>query len=469
MLENFLGFEDFRAGLRTYMREFAESNARGTDLWRHLQAASQQPVNQIMESWILQSGYPYITVNLETFNDHLQLHLRQERFFSKPQTSKDNEQVWQVPMVIRFADNEGVHLMRHVLHGAIETVTLQVAGDLRWCYINADEIGFYRQHLNAALLTKILANLEQLNPSEQMGLLADQWALTRSGHQNIAKFLDVLNALAAKSDNYNLLFDIVEYLRTLERMVEDIGNAAVIDRFRGWVTNLFKDLLEALGFEPRPGEATEISQQRISVIEAMARLARQPETVAQVRAWAEREAADPRSVDPNLAAMFVAVNAQFGDAAVFKQHVNIYQERKASGAPPQEVSRYLYSFPAFRAPELVTQTLSLLDEGIAPKEALGPLLGRMLNARHSQVAAWEYLKTNWSTIKELGLGGPELIKGAGQLSFSMRADLVEFCEAQVKGVADMAYAQAVETMDLLAEFHSRIKDDLIEWLNHVNR
>jgi hypothetical protein len=33
----------------------------------------------------------------------------------------------------------------------------------------------------------------------------------------------------------------------------------------------------------------------------------------------------------------------------------------------------------------------------------------------------------------------------------------------------MAYAQAVETMDLLAEFHSRIKDDLIEWLNHVNR
>jgi hypothetical protein len=154
---------------------------------------------------------------------------------------------------------------------------------------------------------------------------------------------------------------------------------------------------------------------------------------------------------------------------VFKQHVNIYQERKASGAPPQEVSRYLYSFPAFRAPELVTQTLSLLDEGIAPKEALGPLLGRMLNARHSQVAAWEYLKTNWSTIKELGLGGPELIKGAGQLSFSMRADLVEFCEAQVKGVADMAYAQAVETMDLLAEFHSRIKDDLIEWLNHVNR
>ena len=66
MLENFLGFENFRAGLRTYMREFAERNARGADLWRHLQAASQQPVAQIVESWILQSGYPVVTVNLVT-------------------------------------------------------------------------------------------------------------------------------------------------------------------------------------------------------------------------------------------------------------------------------------------------------------------------------------------------------------------------------------------------------------------
>ncbi len=467
MLENFLGSENFRGGLRTYMREFAERNARGADLWRHLQAASQQPVTQIMESWILQGGYPCVRVNLETTQGQTRLHLQQGRFFSNPQTSKDNQQLWLIPLAIRYADDAGVHVARHVLNSADETLTLQAAGDLRWCYANADEIGFYRQHLNASALTKILANLEQLNPSEQMGLLGDQWALTRAGHQNIAQFLDVLTALASRSDNYSLLFEMVEHLHTLERMVEDTGNAAAVDNFRGWVTGLFQDRLETLGFEPRPGEATDVSQQRVSAVNAMTKLARHPAAVAQARALAEREAADPHSVDPNLALTLVAVNAQFGDAAVFKKHVSIYQERKAKSAPPQEVNSYLYGFASFRAPELVTQTLSLLDEGIAPKEALGPLLGRMLDARHSQLAAWEYLKTNWPTIKEMGLGMSELIKDAGQLPYTLRADLVEFCEANAKGEADMAYAQALETMDLLAEFQARTKDDLIQWLDNA--
>src|SRR6185437_16837769 len=54
MVHDFLGDEAFRAGLRTYMAEFAEGNATGADLWRHLQQASQQPVSTMMETWILQ-------------------------------------------------------------------------------------------------------------------------------------------------------------------------------------------------------------------------------------------------------------------------------------------------------------------------------------------------------------------------------------------------------------------------------
>ena len=93
----------------------------------------------------------------------------------------------------------------------------------------------------------------------------------------------------------------------------------------------------------------------------------------------------------------------------------------------------------------------------------------MLDARHSQVAAWEYLKTNWATIKEMGMGMPGLIKGAGQLPSSLRGDLAAFYEANAKGIADMAYAQAVETMDLLAEFQARTKNDLVQWLSHARQ
>ncbi len=467
MLENFLGSDAFRNGLRTYMQEFAERNARGADLWRHLQAASHQPVTQIMESWILQGGYPCVTVTLENLNGQEQLQVSQKRFFTSPQAPRDNRQLWQVPLVVRYADDLGIHEVRHVLAEATGILTLPVNGDLLWCYPNNDQVGFYRQNLAGTLLNKILSHLDQLTPSEQMGLLGDQWALTRSGHQSITQFLEVLGAMASQSDNYNLLFEIVDHLHTLEQMVEDIGNASVLDQFRQWVRSMFEKRLKALGFEPRSDESVEVSQQRISVINAMTSLARDSEAVAQAQVLAERETKDPQSVDPNLAAMIVAVNAQFGDGELFKKHVDIYQARKANGAPPQTVTRYVYSFPSFRAPELVTQTLSLLDEGIAPKEALVPILGRMLTARHSQPIAWEYFKNNWSTIKEIGMGASGLIKAAGELPYSMRNDFVEFCEANVKGMADMSYAQALETMDLLAEFQTRTKDELITWLNNA--
>ena len=221
-----------------------------------------------------------------------------------------------------------------------------------------------------------------------------------------------------------------------------------------------------MGYEPRPDETMDISQQRISSINAMTTLAHDPEAIAQARILAGREAADFKSVDANLAGPLVYINAQFGDAEMFKKHVDIYQNRKANSAPPQTINRYLYSFAQFRAAEQVTQTLSLFDEGITPKEALGPVLDQMFEARHSQLAAWEYLKANWPAIKEMGFGMTELIKSAGQLPYSMRGDVVSFCEANVKGEADIAYAQALETMDLLAEFRARIKDDLIDWLNN---
>jgi hypothetical protein len=32
----------------------------------------------------------------------------------------------------------------------------------------------------------------------------------------------------------------------------------------------------------------------------------------------------------------------------------------------------------------------------------------------------------------------------------------------------MSYAQALETMDLLAEFQDRIKNDLVAWLNNAS-
>ncbi len=464
MLENFLGEDDFRAGIRTYMKEFAESNATGADLWRHLQAASDRPVQGIMESWIMQPGYPVVSVSVEGNGGSTQLQLSQQRFFSAPNMSNGQHQTWHVPLVVRYEDNTGVHEARHLLDSAQMSLPIEVNGELKWCYANADEIGFYRQNPDEAVLTGLLANLDKLLPTERSGLLSDQWALVRNGTHSMSRFLDVLSALSSARD-YSVLGNVVGRLHAIETMLEGIGDQEALQKFRVWVNNAFQGQLAELGYEPKEGESQNDIQRRVSLIDALATLAENPDAIEQAEQKADQEAANPASVDPNLAGLFVSAAAQYGDSDRFDKYVKIYEQRQASGSSPQERNRYLNSFVEFRPPELVSRTLGLMDQGVIAQEAIGPVLRQMLPMPHAQLQAWDYMKAHWRELNDkLGdqwISG--LVKGTGQLPANKRDDLASFYDKNLNGVAEMSYAQALETLDQLAEFKERTKSDLVGW------
>src|SRR4029077_12062915 len=126
-----------------------------------------------------------------------------------------------------------------------------------------------------------------------------------------------------------------------------------------------------------------------------------PEAIRQATTWADREAENPASVSADLAGLFVAAAAQYGDRARFDRYVQIYKTRRDGAASPQESNRYLYSFPEFEAPELVDATLGLLDDGTVPQEAIGRVLRVMLSLPHAKVAAWTYMKSHWAKIRTL--------------------------------------------------------------------
>ncbi|XP_066504825.1 aminopeptidase Ey-like [Hoplias malabaricus] len=59
--------------LKTYLNTFAYNNAVGSDLWNHLQAAADAngtvlpvAIREIMDCWVLQMGFPVVTVNTRT-------------------------------------------------------------------------------------------------------------------------------------------------------------------------------------------------------------------------------------------------------------------------------------------------------------------------------------------------------------------------------------------------------------------
>ena len=62
MLEQWLGAERFRDGIRRYLGKHAYGNTETHDLWDALEEETGEPVRRVMDAWIFQPGYPAISV-----------------------------------------------------------------------------------------------------------------------------------------------------------------------------------------------------------------------------------------------------------------------------------------------------------------------------------------------------------------------------------------------------------------------
>ena len=65
MLEQYLGADGFRAGIRRYLKAREYGNAETTDLWDAIEEATGEPVRRIMDTWIFQGGHPIVSVSAD--------------------------------------------------------------------------------------------------------------------------------------------------------------------------------------------------------------------------------------------------------------------------------------------------------------------------------------------------------------------------------------------------------------------
>ena len=95
MLESYLGEEDFRAGIRSYMQAHKFSNSTTADLWNALGEASKKPVGALAASWTEQPGLPLVSVSAGKSG----LTTSQERFTVHQKNPKPLE--WKIPIAWR--------------------------------------------------------------------------------------------------------------------------------------------------------------------------------------------------------------------------------------------------------------------------------------------------------------------------------------------------------------------------------
>ncbi len=468
MIEDFLGEEDFRTGLRSYMSEFGGANARGADLWRHLADASGKPVDRIMKEWVSRPGHPLVRARLQQ-GETPQVVLQQERaYVLERDGAGPGEEPWPVPVVLRYRDSEGIQETRHLLEQHEEAVPLPATGDVSWCVVNARDAGFYRVAPDAALLDGLAGSYVDLDPVERRGLLRDQWFMMKRGETEPKRFLDLLDAAIPQETHYGVTQDLVAYARGLERLLEQAGKVEALGDLRSWVVDRFSGPLKSVGLTTDPGEARKDPQgaeRRAALFGAVAGVGMERDAVEKAHEIAALERQDPGQVDAEIAQSAVRLSLMHSGGDHFEVHLETYKKRRDEGMPPQLVERYLYTLPATRDDELVNRVIALCDDGTVPNQGVGPILRFMLVEPGAQEAAWHYVRDNWTKLKQT-IGDawcPILVEALGNLPPHLQADAQAFMDG-LGTYASESSKRAREMLRLGVHVHERVVPGIVQWV-----
>ena len=471
MLEGFLGEDRFRDGIRLYMRRHRESNATANDLWGALGEASGQPIIEMANGWIRQTGYPLIDVALGVDQriagapGTATVTLRQRRFFADPDAAASVPHAaatrWMVPVVLRYRDAAGIKEQPVLLRSGAdaETVPLAAEGDVAWCIGNAEARGFYRAAYDDATLARLLSAVGELRPAERIALISDQWALVRAGLAPIERFCDLVFSLRDEEDHV-VLDEVVSRLALIEhRFLADDDR----ERFGAFVREMYGARAAGLGWAPRQGEDDETRLRRAVLLRALALIARDPQTAAEA---AKRfpPPTGPADVDPNLLDVVVTAAARAADTARFED----LRARARTETDPAAKRRYLHALARIEAPELTARAVELALSEDVPMQDFSSFVSVLLANRETREATFALINERWQQTRAKA-DSPmilrRLVEALATLPERRHLEAVRaFLDTHPIDGARQAIAQTLERMQMDVALRERILPRIGAWL-----
>ena len=190
MLESFIGGEDLQEGLSQYLEKHKFSNAVTADLWRALSSASKKGVDveEMMNTWTLQMGYPLITVSKA--EEEGGWVLTQSRFLTASHLNTSHQVsrfnfTWTVPVQILTDRDKEVHSV--VLHARQNNsnAKIDLPSDLSWLKANVNGRGYYRVQYPLDIWEALTRQLKEkhtvFSAVDRAQLMDDAFSLVRAG------------------------------------------------------------------------------------------------------------------------------------------------------------------------------------------------------------------------------------------------------------------------------------------------
>lgn len=348
MLEGFAGEDVWRSGIRHYMKDYAYQNTVTDNLWAAVEASGAKGITQIAHDFTRQPGIPMIKVGAAGCREGMTgLSLTQGEF-TRDRKGKTPLQ-WNVPVIARVV---GQPESRAIIKGS-GSMSLKGCGPV---IVNAGQSGYYRVLYDNAALSALKADFAKLEPIDQMGLLADNFALAYGAEQPITGALDLLGSVPADAQP-KLLGAVADYLYGLYTSFD--GEAALQQQIADYAGVRLGPVLGRLGFEPVAGESSQNAVLRSDLIVTLGAMG-SPSVLAAARERFGRLQGDPAALDGPLRTSWLGVIARHAGKAEWEK-----LRAMAGVAPSQLEKASLFSLLGAASDKRLAQkalNLALTDE-----------------------------------------------------------------------------------------------------------
>ena len=236
MLEQYLGAERFRDGIRRYLDEHRFGNTETHDLWDAIEKATGEPVRRIMDGWIWQGGYPLVSARLRDGK----VELGQRRYLI---SGEDDDTVWDVPLLVRTSGGDRTRAdraRRRVDRGARR---------------GSGRRERRRPRVRPRRVRRRAARTAHRRTCARSRPTSARSSWTTRGRRSspgVARAVDFCRFAASFAEETELPVwqSLLQGLAWCERFLTDGPR----EHFRSWIRGLLWPAIERIGWEPREGE-----------------------------------------------------------------------------------------------------------------------------------------------------------------------------------------------------------------------
>lgn len=386
MLCAYIGPDNFRDGLRWYLKKHSFRNTSSVHLWEAFEKVSGKPVGKLMKKWTTLPGYPLISAELSKGD----LTLKQQRFTLSGKAPAST--TWEIPVQAQLSQDR----TSDQLFLKQPTGRFPLPRNFRFLKINPAETAFHRTIYSPELLALLLPAVQtgKLSTVDELGLIRDLFQACRAGYIGTDVYLEALGYYRT-NQSYVVWTQIAEDFHTLHRLYA--GNS-VADRLAQIGQELFEPLVRKYGWRAKGHETTTTTLLRSLAIRNAGRYGS-----AVVRQKAQRlfeMHLKGQKLDPNLRAAVYGATAEVAKAPLVRQMIALYREEPMT----EEKNRLAYALMAVTAPSALKPVTQFIFSDDIRSQDRSPIIYFGLENPVLRSSLWPLVKQNWNQLAKEATG-----------------------------------------------------------------